>query len=391
VTAQRLLAWAAAAATVMLAGFAYLTAGAEPAMRIAGAEGFLASWAMYAIVGAAIVSLRPDQQVGWIFIVMGLSSEVGVVAQSQLQLSQPSMALALLSNGWVVAFTLLAHLIVVFPTGRPPSERWRLLTISAAIVIVAGLLTAGWDAARTPAGIVLGPGPSTDAVTELGQSVSGLGMVVLLLLAPVAMIQRFRRSAGVERQQLKWFAYGSLLIGLAFVGTAIAFFSPPLRALDPLAPVPPAMFGGFPVIAGLVALPIAAGIAILRYRLYDIDVVIRRTLVYGALVAVLGAVYVVLVLVLQAALTGVTGGQTIPVAASTLVIAALFGPVRARVRDAVDRRFYRSRYDAQRTLEAFASHLRGEVELDAVAGALATAVTRTVRPASVGTWIRRRS
>jgi len=359
-------------------------------MRSAGAEGFLASWAIYAIVGATIVSLRPEQRVGWIFIVMGLSSEAGVVAQSQLQLSPPSIALALLSNGWVVAFTLLAHLIVVFPTGRPPSEGWRRMTISAAIVIMTGLLTAGWNVDRTPAAIALGPGGLTDAITEFGQSVSGLGMVVLLLVAPVAMIQRFRRSSGVERQQLKWFAYGSLLVGLAFAGTAIAFFSPPLRALDPLAPVPPAMFGGFPFIAGLVALPVAAGIAILRYRLYEIDVVIRRTLVYGAVVAVLGAVYVVLVLVLQAALTGVTGGQTLPVALSTLVIAALFGPVRARVRDAVDRRFYRSRYDAQRTLEAFASRLRGEVELEAVGTALVAAVTQTVRPASVGMWTRRR-
>jgi hypothetical protein len=144
------------------------------------------------------------------------------------------------------------------------------------------------------------------------------------------------------------------------------------------------------VMLTLAAIPVCAGIAILRYRLYDVDLVIRRTLVYALVSALLGAAYVVLVLALTATLSSFVGGQGLPVALSTLVIAALFGPVRARVRDLIDRRFYRSRYDAQRTLEAFTTRLRDEVELEAVGLTLVDVAGRAVRPTSVGVWIRAR-
>jgi hypothetical protein len=143
-------------------------------------------------------------------------------------------------------------------------------------------------------------------------------------------------------------------------------------------------------LAALGTVPIAAGIAILRYRLYDIDVVIRRTVVYGAVVAILGISYIALVVGLQSALTQFSGNDTLPVALSTLIIAALFVPVRTRVRQIVDRRFYRSRYDAQHTVESFAGRIRDEVELEAVGQVLATTVGEAVRPASIGVWLRTR-
>jgi hypothetical protein len=159
-----------------------------------------------------------------------------------------------------------------------------------------------------------------------------------------------------------------------------------ILALD--LPPPAGEIAKYVLFGTLTLIPAAAGIAILRYRLYDIDVVIRRTLVYGGLLAVLGVVYVALVLGLQTALSGVTGEGPLPVALSTLAIAALFGPARRRVRELVDRRFYRSRYDAQRTLEQFAGRLRDQVELETIGAALVDVAGDAVRPASATVWVR---
>jgi hypothetical protein len=179
------------------------------------------------------------------------------------------------------------------------------------------------------------------------------------------------------------------MVGLAFIVTTVAYFTPELRSLDPDAPVPPAMFGGIPFLASLMGIPIAAGVAILRYRLYDIDVLIRRTLVYGALSATLAAVYGSSVIVLQAVLSTFAGSDTLAVAASTLAVAALFQPVRGRIKAAVDRRFYRSRYDAKQTAESFSSSLRHEVDSARLTGALAAVVSTSIQPVSISVWLRR--
>ncbi len=390
---RRSLAWAAVALTLILTvvGFGP-SVGVAGTSTVAGSVGFLAAWTLYSVIGAMIVTLRPGQPVGWLFVMMGLAAEVGLVAQAQSEASSsPAFWLALLSNSWVVAFALLAYLIMVFPNGHLPSPRWRVAAIFVVVVVAVGLITSGSSVDRSPMAIAFGSAPLIASIVAVGRAISGLGMLVLLVIGPVAMMQRFARARGVERQQLKWFAYGSILLGLAIIVTAVAYFTPPLRALDPNARVPPAMFGGIPAVAGLLAIPVAAGIAILRYRLYDIDLLIRRTLVYGALSATLVAVYIGLVIALQGVLSGFTGGSSLAVAASTLAVAALFQPLRRRIQAAVDRRFYRSRYDAARTLGAFSSRLRHEVDLAHLTEELRGVVAETLQPTSVSVWLRERT
>jgi hypothetical protein len=193
--------------------------------------------------------------------------------------------------------------------------------------------------------------------------------LALLVVAGASLLVRLRRASGDEREQVKWFVYTvafvvfSFPVGLLVFGEAIGVFLFPL-------------------------IPVSAAVAILKHRLYDIDIVINRTLVYGALTATLAAVYLSSVLVLQLALSWLTHDSGLVVAASTLAVAALFRPARARIQAAVDRRFYRRRYDAQRTLEAFSARLRDEIELGALDSELSAVVRETLQPAHVSLWLR---
>jgi hypothetical protein len=204
-----------------------------------------------------------------------------------------------------------------------------------------------------------------------------------MLCALAAPAVRLRRAGGVERQQLKWFVFamGLLLLGLAAaaIGEASGF--------QPLGNV------GWSVFIGslILGLPLAIAVAVLRHRLFDIDVVINRTLVYVALTAILAVAYLGCVLVFQAVLSPLTPDSGLAIAASTLAVAALFRPARARIQRAVDRRFYRRRYDAQQTLEAFSARLRDELDLDALSRELRGVVGETVQPAHVTVWLRRAS
>ena len=202
-------------------------------------------------------------------------------------------------------------------------------------------------------------------------------VLALALIAPVALVVRFRRSRGVEREQLKWLTYTA----------AIVFGLLPIAAVSPrgtIADLAQAMF-----ILGIGLLPVAIGIAVTRYRLYDIDVLIRRTLIYATVSALLAAAYVGGLALFQFVLAPFTVGSGVAVAISTLAVVALFQPVRTRIRSAVDRRFYRSKYDAERTLDAFAARLREQIDLGALEGELLDAVRETVQSTHASVWLRK--
>jgi hypothetical protein len=216
----------------------------------------------------------------------------------------------------------------------------------------------------------------------------------LLLLATVtltavsSLVIRFRRSRGLERQQIKWLAYAAGITAMLLLTQVVTVLGPELSIVQ--IPAVVAELTWILTIAGFASFAPAAGIAILRYRLYDIDLLINRTVVYGALSATLAVLYVGLVIGLQGVLSGFTGGEGLAVAVSTLAVAALFQPFRRRMQRAVDRRFYRSRYDAQRTLEAFSVRLRHEVDLARLTDELLDVAESTVQPAGVSVWLRQR-
>jgi hypothetical protein len=251
-----------------------------------------------------------------------------------------------------------------------------------AVLIVVGVLGVAVGNAFTPRMVdypaiqnPLGIPAFSGSPLESG-GVAWFAVLAGAIAAAVGLVPRLRRAHGIEREQLKWITFAAALNGLSWVLLAVELpgFAGELTK--------------YAIFATLLLIPVATGIAILRYRLYDIDVVIRRTLVYGAVVAILGALYVALVLGLQSLLSNIIGGDTLPVALSTLAIAVLFGPVRGRVRDVVDRRFYRSRYDHARLLETFGNRLRDEVELDSVSRSLTSVADQAVRPAQITLWLR---
>jgi hypothetical protein len=222
-----------------------------------------------------------------------------------------------------------------------------------------------------PAGIEAA-GPALEVVGAAGF----IALFAGILLGAAALVARFRRARGDERQQLKWFASAGALFALA----CLVALTPWFGSSDTT--------GQLLILLAFAAIPIAAGVAILKYRLYDIDLVIRRTLVYGGLTALLAGAYLAGVLLLQLALSPLTERSDLAIAGSTLAVAALFRPARARVQAAVDRRFYRRRYDAERTLESFGARLRDEVDLEALGGELRAVVSETMQPVHISLWLR---
>ena len=340
----------------------------------------------FTLVGALISSRLPTNPVGWICLAIGLILALEAVADGYhvyaLQTRPGSLPggeyLAWLGNWlWVPAvFLITTFMVLLFPDGRLPSRRWRVV----AWLSVAGLISISVSYALFPGRLDEAPNVTNPLGIESAGSV--LEFVYtwdLLLLSPcfvaaaLSMVLRFRRATGDVRQQIKWFAAAAVLQTMAF---SFYFFVPSEVVEDFVA----LTFAG---------LPVAVGIAILRHRLYDIDVVINRALVYGSLTISLALVYVGLVVSLQyvfRALTG--GGSQLVIVASTLAIAALFNPLRRRIQAFIDRRFYRNKYDARRTLEGFSAKLREETDLDALSDDLLGVVRETVQPAHVSLWLR---
>jgi hypothetical protein len=356
-------------------------------------------------VGAVIAARQPDNAIGWLFIAAGLSG-AAVLFASEYALyalfTEPGAlpagrAMAWISN-WIgtVAFGLVfAFLLLLFPDGRLLSTRWRpvawlaggaLSTVMLATALRPSLTDETGEPAPTGAPE---PIPNPIGIEGAGatlQTVEEIAIVVFVLLgalpAAASLILRYRRSTGERRQQIKWLAWaaGVLVLCVFFIPDAL------IAAFGDTDAVSAA--GSVLETVPVVALPVATGVAILRHRLYDVDLVIRRTLVYATLTALLAGAYLAAVLLLQLALSPLTDASDLAIAGSTLAVAALFRPARRRVQALVDRRFFRRRYDAARTVESFGARLRDQVDLDALGGELRGVVRETMQPAHVSLWIR---
>jgi hypothetical protein len=361
---------------------------------------FFMAVAGYGFVGALIAARQPGNPIGWILLVIGSLLAFGALVEASVLLEDaPARQLsAWLSDWtWYVWLTLAGvFLPLLFPTGRPLSPRWRRVVWLGAAALVLSVAGNAFDPGRidvdspVPVDNPFGIERAEDLLGVLARAGEVLAGIAFLLAA-ASLVIRFRRSRGVERQQLKWFAYVGLLAaaGLGVAMAAVLFGTQPGEegggtALDITGAV-----GWFTaLIAIVVGIPVATGMAILRHRLYDIDVVINRTLVYGALTATLLLSYLGLVLLLQLALGPLTEDNGLAIAGSTLGVAALFRPARARIQELVDRRFYRRKYDAAQTIESFGSRLREQVELDALSAELRGVAAETMQPAHVSLWLR---
>jgi hypothetical protein len=341
------------------------------------------------ILGGLIASRRPRNPYGWVWLGFGMGFALQQFAASYAAyaLVEPGTLVApltisrVLGLGNQVALALAPFLFLLFPTGRLPSRRWRPLAwisaLSGVTILVLVFLFDNPDQVGGTIGIVA----------------AGVVFVIFatIALSALSLLFRYRRASGMERQQLKWVAFTAVLAGSFLVGQQLAWLAAILVANS---------FGG--ELPGLnrslenllnvtfnVCLYAGVGIAILRYRLYDIDIIINRTLVYGSLTVSLALVYLGGVISLQSLLRALTGqGSQLAIVASTLLIAALFNPLRRRVQNFIDHLFYRKKYDATKTLEAFSAKLRDETDIEALNSELLSTVRETVQPEHVSLWLR---
>jgi len=347
------------------------------------------AWAVgaltYAVVGVVVAWRRSANAIGWLFLLIGVTGTTGCLgvtyAAFAASTGSPGAAVAAWYTSCEVVFgsgLIVNVFVLLFPTGQVPSPRW-------VPVLAAGLLGMALSTVRfalAPGELIAFPLENPFGVADAAATFwligdIGIALQVVAACAAVASVGvRLMRADRVERQQLKWMgaAVSILLIGAFLSG---------------IQGVGRSTFGSTAGSLALNSIPIAAGIAILRYRLYDIDVLVNRALVYGGTTAMVGAAFFGGIVLLQALLRPFTGGNELAVAGSTLVCFALFQPLRSRVQVAVDRRFYHSRYDAARTLDEFSERLRDEVDLDAVRRGLLKAVHDTVQPSQANLWLRR--
>ena len=349
----------------------------------------------FSTVGAILASQRRKNPIGWIFCSSGLLFGITLFADAYVIYAStisPGLLPGASSARWITywlyipAVSLISFVFLLFPDGRLPSPRWRPVAWLVAIAIVLGPVTEALEprslfdeAEIRNLPPVANPFGVQDTWILHAIGVVETPLFILSVLAPVvALFVRLRRSEGEKRQQIKWVAYAGTMLAIA-VAVVAAW-----PALDG-SRISNALF-----LIGFLAIPAAIAVAILKYRLYDIDVVINRTLVYGALTASLALVYFGGVAATQAIFHALTGQQEQPqlaIVVSTLIIAALFSPLRRRIQSFIDRRFYRSKYDARKTLEALSARLRDETDLGALSDDLVRAVRETMQPAHISLWL----
>jgi hypothetical protein len=395
------LAWSLWALTVALMAFTVVFTAIYPLYRdaVSNAVNFgiaILFVATFQTVGTLIASRRPENPIGWISCGMGLTLVAAVFFGNYAEYSlvvEPgalpwAQTAAWVGNWiWLVALSPLGFILLLFPAGHPPSRRWRPVAwlqgaalacwfVSQALA-PGPMVNAGYESVNNPFGI-----EALGGVLKIVGAVSAFVLLVTVLASIISIVMRFRRSRGDERRQIKWVAYAGAVVALVLilqlaVETALPKTSALLEVLN------------LGLVVAFIGVPIAAGIAILKYRLYEIDTIINRTLVYVGLTALLALVYVWSVIALQYIFRTLTGGESsLAVVASTLAIAALFNPLRRRIQALVDHRFYRRKYDAAKTLAAFSARLRDETDLNSLRSELVTVVRETVQPARVSVWLR---
>jgi hypothetical protein len=355
----------------------------------------LAAPVVFAIVAALIVSRQPRNTLGWVLMVpVGLYVVGGPIASyierlgpSSPEPTVPNLLMAWFNNwNWLLLIFPLLYILLLFPNGQPPTPRWRWVGVAAiawaALFVLLAALPQQINASNTPNLMFDNPiGVLGKNTVERLVGVWIVGLLAVAVACAVALFVRYRRANETEREQIKWLLYACAVFLVVYIGGFVSGLGGT------------ASFGGYiwGVFFGLsvIALPAAIGIAIFKYRLYDIDVLVNRTIVYGSLTATLVVLYFGGIVLLQRIFVLVTGQQsTIAVVASTLLIAALFTPLKRRIQSFIDRRFYRRKYNARKTLETFSAALRDETNLDALSDDLVRVVRETMQPAHVSLWLR---
>jgi hypothetical protein len=384
-------------ADVVLIGFAVIAplAGSRAGLAAPMSSNavFIAFAASYAGVGALISTRRQENPIGWIFLASGTSFAISAAAfaYADYGLAAGQSLPGVVAAVWIancispIGLVLIGLGLVLFPDGTLPGPGWRpvlIVQLGAVIGLVVGLgLMPGSLDANVDVPNPLGISGASTPLTAV-QVVGWVLQVLSLVAAGAAITVRLRRSEGVTRLQLKWVAYATSLLGVIWLLWTSTFALP--RPGGPTTAIELAV-----ATLALVAVPVAAGVAILRHHLFEIDVIIRKTLVYASLVAVLAALYVTVIALLGRLLQSATGQSgALAVTVSTLVVAGAFQPVRGRIQRAVDRRFYRRTLDSAEALQAFAGRMRDQVDLDSLQAEVLAAVQATVQPHHASLWLR---
>ena len=390
------LAWALVVLSVVLVGGLVLSRAASSTVadlqfggetKSASVLADLVTLLIFSVVGAVVVSRQPRNTIGWLFcgvgVAVGLNSFAGDYAEYWLMSgfgmrSLGETAAWFSSWLWILLVSSPIFVLLLFPDGRPPSPRWRPVAWCATLGITGFSLS-----------LALGAGPLEDfpqivnpygvdsPIVGIVGSAAGVVAIGSMVASAVSLIVRLRRAEGEQRQQVKWLAYGgAMVVGTILVGGVITIWSVNVSIMV--------------MNVALLGLPVFTGIAIVKHRLYDIDIVINRTLVYGTLSVTLAALYLGGVAATQAVLGAITNQEQtqLAIVASTLVIAALFNPLRQRIQAFIDRSFYRRKYDVAKTLEGFSMKLRDDTDLEALRGDLVGVVRETMQPAHVSLWLR---
>jgi hypothetical protein len=376
--------WAVAIAWV------FIGVPADGDIGVGDAIGVTLIYGVFVTVGALIVARVPENSVGWILCAIGLGAHLGNFLQVYVTYRGTSEGFLVRAAGWIghwlwpLSIVMLVFLLLLFPTGRPIPGRLRYVFHFALTGVSLFAVAFMFKPAQleidvpmeNPLGVHL-----LDPVWPVIETFGAFSIPVAAFGGLVTLLVRARRATGVELQQLKWFGLSAATMVVLNFG-----ITPLLESV-----IGEGAWSNYVFIFALALLPLATGVAILRYRLYDIDVIINKALVYGGISAILIAVYVGIVVSLQAILQDLTAESDLAVAASTLAVAALFQPMRAMMQRTIDKRFYRRRYDAARSLSEFSRRLRDRVELEAVESDLAEVIADTLQPAHSSVWLTAKS